>query len=109
MLNLFPFLSHYEQTTFVTLSSFIESAIMFFPAGFVFHFIPSDSRSPRAAILLITLIIAVPLEPAQGVIMERYPDVTDLLGALLGAFAGSWCCLEGWRAFNRFIKPAKKS
>ncbi|MBW1801690.1 MAG: VanZ family protein [Deltaproteobacteria bacterium] len=108
MINMFPFLSYYERTTFMALSNFIESAMLFFPSCFVLHTILADGRSPRVAILIITLLIAVPLELAQGAIAGRYPDVTDILGALLGAIAASWCCSEGWRAFDRYMRSVTK-
>jgi hypothetical protein len=59
----------------------------------------------------MSLIIAVSLELAQGGIAGRYPDITDILGALAGASFGLWCCLRGWPAFKRIIivpKPDKQ-
>ena len=35
-------------------------------------------------------MIAVPLEFSQGWVEGRYPDITDVLGALIGATFGAW-------------------
>jgi glycopeptide antibiotics resistance protein len=49
-------------------------------------------------------VIAFPLELTQGWVDGRFPDITDVLGALIGAIFGAWTCREGWKAFERNIE-----
>lgn len=103
--NWLPFLPYYERTTFVALSNFIESMLMYFPMGFLLQYFLLRRRRYRFFFLgLLTLGIAFSFESLQGWIVNRYPDITDVLGALAGVLAGSWCCLEGWAAFDRYVK-----
>jgi len=103
-MNLIPFLPYYERTTFVALSNAIESLLMFFPLGFWGYDLLSH-KIPRGPLLaIVALGIALPLEFAQGWILYRYPDTTDVLGALAGTLAGLWICSEGWTVFARCVK-----
>lgn len=101
--NWLPFLPYYQKTTFVALSNFIESSLMYFPLGFGLQYLLSQKTFRFFFIVLIALGIAVPLEYLQGWILGRYPDITDIIGALTGTFAGLWCCTGGWTAFNKSI------
>ena len=100
--NWLPFLPYYERTTFVALSNFIESMLMYFPMGFILQYLLPRKKNRFLLIGLTTLCIALFFEFMQGWIVNRYPDITDVLGALAGAFFGSWCCSEGWTVFDRY-------
>jgi glycopeptide antibiotics resistance protein len=103
-MNWLPFLPYYERTTFVALSNFIESVLMYFPMGFLLQCLFSRRKSRFLLLGALTLIIAFPLELAQGWIVNRYPDITDVLGALTGGLAGCWCCSDGWETFDRYLR-----
>ena len=94
-MNRFPFLSYYERIIFIALSNFIESMLIFFPMGFALQYF-NNSRQTYLAILFLTLLISFPLEYSQQWIVGRYPDITDVLGALVGALAGAMVCHSGW-------------
>jgi len=70
---------------------------------YVAYFMPKK-KSPYVFIIIITSLISVPLEFSQGWVDGRYPDITDVLGALIGAIFGAWTCREGWKAFERSIE-----
>ena len=101
-MNWVPFLPYYDKTSFIALSNFIESVLLYFPMGFVIAYFMPKKKSPYVFIIIITSLISVPLEFSQGWVDGRYPDITDVLGALIGAIFGAWTCREGWKAFERY-------
>jgi len=98
--NWFPFLAYYERTTFIALSNFIESMLMFFPMGFILQYFNPITKKSILRIGLLTVMIALPLELLQGWIAGRYPDVTDVLGALTGVFLAVGLCVLWYNEFN---------
>ena len=106
-MNWFPFLAYYERTTFVALSNFIESMLIYFPMGFALQYF-YNSRQTYRAILVVAFLIAFPLEYSQQWVVGRYADITDVLGALAGAMAGAIACRKGWDAFRRYVAEAGK-
>jgi glycopeptide antibiotics resistance protein len=103
-INWVPFLPYYRRTTFTALSNALESLLIFFPAGFWGQYWFSRKK-PRVLFLAIaSLLTVISLESAQGRIIGRYPDTTDVLGALAGTLFGAWCCLGGWTAFERSLE-----
>jgi glycopeptide antibiotics resistance protein len=107
-INWFPFLPYYDKTTFIALSNFIESVLIYYPMGFVIAHFMDRKKSPYIFTGIITSLIAIPLEFSQGWIDGRYPDITDVIGALIGAIFGAWTCREGWKAFERKIEYRSK-
>ncbi|MFC1822444.1 VanZ family protein [Thermodesulfobacteriota bacterium] len=102
--NWVPFLGYYERTTFIALSNFIEIMLIYFPMGFIIKFLYPQKESIFFLIVLIALGISFPLEYFQGWIEGRYSDITDVIGALVGALAGAWVFSEGWPRYQQFIK-----
>ena len=100
-MNWLPFLAYYERTTFVTLSNFIVSKLIYFPMGFALHYF-SNSRQTYLTILFVAFLISFPLEYSQWIV-GRYPDITDVLGVLAGAITGAMTCGKGWEAFRRYV------
>ena len=90
--NWIPFLSYYERTTFVALSNFIESMLIYFPMGFILQAI-SEKKRISLSVCLLSLLIATSLEIPQGWIVGRYPDITDIIGALAGTIGACWLCV----------------
>ena len=88
-LNLFLFFPYYEKTTFVALANFMDSILMYIPLAFLLVLL-FRGRNILLSILLPALLIAMPLEIAQGWVIGRYPDGTDVLGAVLGLITGSY-------------------
>ena len=85
---LFPFLGYYAFTTLQTLSHVIDLLLIYAPIGFAIQWArKSSNESARAVIWAV--VIALPLEYGQGWIAGRFPDITDVgmagLGALIGA------------------------
>jgi len=93
-MHMFPFLFYYERTTFVALSNFIESALMFLPMGFLLQLLYPRSNRIAWMVALAVGASALSLELAQGWIDGRYPDITDVLGAMAGGLAGVWVFRE---------------
>jgi glycopeptide antibiotics resistance protein len=88
----FPFLGYYTRTTFDTLSHVIELALLYFPLGVCVGWFMPTSRTRTA--VLWAAAIAVGTECAQGWIVSRYPDITDVAVGV----AGAWI---GFHAYNR--------
>ena len=97
--NWIPFLAYYERTSFLALANFIESLIVYLPLGFVVPCLQKAQANRRAAAILLffaTLMVASILEFTQGLIVSRYPDVTDVIGALMGVTLG-YLCFNRWQ------------
>ncbi len=102
-MNWVPFLPYYEITTFVALSNFIESMLIYFPMGFILQYF-SKERPAYLKSLFIAFVICFPLEYSQQWIAGRYADITDVFGALAGALTGVVMCRSGWAVFLSYIK-----
>jgi VanZ family protein len=55
----------------------------------------------RAALLSGALAFIV--EAAQGFVPGRYADATDVLGGVLGGWAGALALSRGWPAFREYM------
>lgn len=101
--NVVPFLSYYERTSFIALSNFIESVLMYVPMGFILHYIHAHDNRTFAFIVIGNIggILSLSLEFPQAWINGRYADITDVLGAIAGAVAGSWICWQWKTSFKR--------
>ena len=97
--NWFPFLAYYERTTFIALSNFIESLLMFYPMGFILQYFNPLTKKSLLLIGLLTLLIALPLEVLQGWIVGRSADITDVLGAVSGALIAAGVCVLWYHEF----------
>jgi len=87
--NWIPFLAYYERTSFVALSNFIESMLIYFPLAFVAQYV-FKTKGVATKVVAFVVGCAMVLEVLQGFVEGRYPDVTDVLGALAGAVVGCW-------------------
>ena len=85
-----PFYNYYERTSFETISHVIELMLMYLPMGFFLALIVRRRRALWFLAPAAAFVIAWPLEYAQGWIVGRYPDVTDIAMAILGALLGAW-------------------
>ena len=47
--------------------------------------------------------MALTVEALQGFVPGRYADVTDVLGAMVGAMAGGLALTRGWPAFREYM------
>lgn len=103
--NWVPFRAYYERTTFVALSNFIESLFSYFPMGFVLQFLHRKEKSFWLNIAVITITLSFMFELMQAKIVGRYPDITDVLGALIGAILGAKVYLDGWAVFKKWQRP----
>ena len=56
-----------------------------------------------AAVIAAALAIAVPVEYFQRFIGGRYPDVTDMVLSVAGAWLGSSAATGGWRRFREDV------
>jgi len=96
------FMPYYEHTTFQALGDFIEDAMLFFPLGFLLaYFQPKARMEVKSALLSGALAFVV--EVMQGFVPGRYADATDVLGAVLGGFAGALALSRGWPAFREYM------
>ena len=84
----FPFLGYYDIPTFLAIADFVETLIKFFPLGFLFAVAKHGSKKSMMTALLITLLIALPLEIAQQWVEGRYSDITDVVAAMAGCLFG---------------------
>jgi glycopeptide antibiotics resistance protein len=96
------FRPQFEKSTFAALGDFAESAMLFFPLGFLLaYFLPRIRPTVFSALLAGGMALMV--EAVQGFIPGRYSDATDVLGAVLGALAGSLALTRGWPAFREYM------
>jgi VanZ family protein len=82
-----PFLAYYQFTSLQTVSHVIELMAIYAPIGFAIAWSRSDRAVAR--VLLVVAPVAATLEYAQGWIVGRFPDVTDVGMALLGGMIGA--------------------
>ena len=94
-----PFLPYYNASTFHAIANFLEGLIMYIPIGFVLQYAISHRRSAFILIALVVAAIAYALEYAQGWIVGRYPDITDVIGAVIGATIAGSLCLRWTQVF----------
>ena len=100
-MNMSPFLPYYEDTSFNAVANFIESLLIYFPLGFILQFSWSRQRSAFLLIVVIVGSMAYAIEYMQGWVVGRYPDITDVIGGLLGAVIAGALCLRWSRVFYR--------
>jgi VanZ family protein len=99
-----PFLNYYEVTTSNTLSHALELMLIYFPFGFFFvTMVEMPRRRAWAAVVLIVLAIAVPIEYLQGFVVGRFPDVTDPSLSALGGWVGAWAGTRGAAGFRNAV------
>ena len=98
-MGMVPFLPYYESSTFAAIANFLEGLITYIPLGFVLQYAISRQRSAFVLIVLIVAAIAYSLEYAQGWIEGRYPDISDVIGAVMGAVIAGSLCLRWTRVF----------
>jgi glycopeptide antibiotics resistance protein len=101
--NWFPFLGYYQWTSFLVVSHSFELLLMYFPLGFCLPLIVANARRATTAVVASTIALSVGLEWAQGWIIGRYSDVTDIGIALLGALIGLWMARTGWTRFRLWL------
>ena len=94
-----PFLPYYNASTFTAIANFLEIVITYIPVGFVLQYAISSKRSAFFIIVIVVGTIAFGLEYAQGWIVGRYPDITDVIGAIIGATIAGSLCLRWSRVF----------
>ena len=98
-MGMLPFLPYYEASTFTAIANFLEGLMTYIPLGFVLQYAISRKRSALILIAIIVFAIAYSLEYLQGWIVGRYPDITDVIGAVLGATIAGSICLRWLRVF----------
>ncbi len=96
------FMPRYGWSTFASISDFVDNSMTFFPVGFLLGYFFPRSRPARAA-AIVAGAMAFLVEVGQGYVPGRYPDITDVLGSILGAAAGSLALTRGWPAFREYM------
>ncbi len=100
-INWLPFFAYYENTDFNSLSHFFDILFLYMPLGFLLNYSQTtNQKNSDLRIALLAISIALPLELAQGFIDGRFPDITEVIVALLGAWIGNWIWHFGWSAFK---------
>lgn len=82
-MNWIPFMTYYERTSFVALSNFFESALLYVPLGFLIQYISQSERIVYFRLFSLLPIIFL-IEATQIWVEGRYPEITDVIGASLG-------------------------
>lgn len=95
----FPFLAYYQFTSTQTVSHVVELSLMFFPVGFLLA-LANQGSSVGIGALITMLVLVIPLEYAQGWIVGRFPDITDIGVAVIGGLAGAWVGRAGYRRYR---------
>lgn len=100
LMGMTPFLSYYHASTFSAIANFIEILITYIPIGFAIQYLISSKRSAFIVVVLIVGAVSYCLEYLQGWIVGRYPDITDVLAAVIGATIAGSLCLRWARVFK---------
>jgi VanZ family protein len=87
------FLGYYQYTTLQTVSHVLDLMLIYAPIGFALEWTGRHGGMARAAFL--SCVMAGLLEYAQGWIVGRYPDPTDVGMAVLGGIAGALIARHG--------------
>jgi len=107
-MGMVPFLSYYQSSTFTAIANFLEGMITYIPLGFILQYAISRRRSAFILIVIIVAALAYGLEYAQGWIEGRYPDITDVIGAVIGAVIAGSLSLRWARVFVENEPPPKE-
>lgn len=91
----FPMYGYYSRTTFETLSHVLEQLLLYFPLGFLVAYPARPTGTLVLLAAVVTLAIAGPVEYLQGWVAGRFPDVSDVGVAVLGAGLGAWIARIG--------------
>lgn len=102
-INFMPFLAEYAQTSFLALARFIEDALVWVPLGFCWAYLLPGQALIWALATGAAMATSVLLEISQGFVPGRYPDITDLLSAGLGALLGYGLLSHGRKAFQSYL------
>ncbi len=102
-INLMPFLAEYAQTSFLALARFIEDALVWAPLGFCWAYLLPGQALTWALAIGAAMATGVLLEISQGFIPGRYPDITDVLSAGMGALIGYGLLSHGRKAFQGYL------
>jgi VanZ family protein len=81
------FLAYYERTSLQTVSHVIDLMLIYAPVGFALQWYRRSGAIVQSAV--VTGVMASALEYAQGWIVGRYPDVTDVAVSVLGGVVGA--------------------
>lgn len=95
-----PFLSYYNASTFSAIANFLEVLISYIPLGFVLQYAISRKHSAFLVIVAVAGVTAYGLEYMQGWVVGRYPDITDVIGAVVGATLAGSLSLRWSRVFH---------
>lgn len=101
--NWIPFLPQYEATTAAALGNFLANGMVYFPIGFLVGYFFPNARQASRVTLILSGVIALVLEIAQGWVVGRFSDVTSVFGAMLGSLLGSLVLSRGWPAFRSYM------
>jgi len=103
--NWMPFLADYQNTSFVVLSNFIDTLLIYLPLGFFLKHVYAQNKgiSIFLYIGIWVAIVSSVLEYLQFWVPGRYADITDILGAISGATLGALIC-NYWH--NKHFPPA---
>ena len=102
-MNFMPFLPYYGRNFITALGMFVEGILIYYPMGFILRMLIPKTTRHLIIIGLLGWGIASILEFAQGWVVGRYPDITDILGAIVGTLAGAWCAHSGWTLFDQIV------
>ncbi len=107
--NLVPFLAYGSRTGFLSLQHFMEMGLAFYPLGFLFSYLFRPSRQAMVTTVVVAGAMALSLEWTQGWFREVHADITDVIGAMAGAFLGHLSGGRGWRSYERLLEETEGS
>ena len=99
----FPFLAYYQFTSTQTVSHVVELSLMFFPVGFLLA-LANQGSSVWMGASITMLVLVIPLEYAQGWIVGRFPDITDIGVAVIGGLVGAWVGRAGYSRYRNEMR-----
>ena len=96
---LIPYSSYYYKANVAAVADLLDGLLTWLPFAFVLARLRNDGRRPdlRSGLAVIgwSAVLALGVELLQLGVPRRYPEISDVLtaalGASLGAYAWSWC------------------
>jgi VanZ family protein len=96
---LIPYSSYYFKANVAAVADLLDGLLTWLPFAFVLARLRSDGRRPvlreGLAVIAWCAVLALGVELLQLGVPRRYPEISDVLtaalGAGLGAYAWSWC------------------
>ncbi len=107
--NWMPFLPYFQNTSFLSLSDFIEQIMTYFCLGVIPAYLSGGRRVVFLATLVFAFLVSAGIEDVQRFLPAHTADITDILGALVGVTISQFAITRGGSLYREYIRPHTQS